>query len=77
MIFPLAEVYKEKKTLAGFFDDLLQALRSEESARALEELHASQLRKKRWGWLSKYTEMKPGIFGFKVDAGQVLKDVLS
>jgi hypothetical protein len=56
MIFPLADLYREHKSIAGFLTDLLHALKQEDTLEALDNLDGNQLQKG-WGWLSRYFKM--------------------
>jgi hypothetical protein len=76
MIFPLAEIYGERKSLAAFLSDLVQALKSEDAMSALDSVDGSRL-EKGWGWLSKYVKMEPGFFGFSLKLNEAMKDVLA
>jgi hypothetical protein len=76
MIFPLAGIYAEHKSLSGFLSDLVQALKSEDAIAALEALDGTKLRKG-WGWLSKYSKMEPGFFGFSFKLNEAIKDFLA
>lgn len=43
MIFPLAEIYQEQKSIAGFLSDLTEALKQEDTIEALEALDGNKL----------------------------------
>lgn len=75
MIFPLENIYKEQGTLANFFSDLLEALKSNEAMVALETMEKKALTKW-WRWLNKYSKMEPGFFGFSIKLNEILKDVM-
>jgi hypothetical protein len=76
MIFPLAEMYREHKSLSGFLTELVAALKREDSITALDTLDGTKLQKG-WGWLSKYLKAEPGFFGFNLKLNEALKDLLS
>ena len=76
MIFPLAEIYAQHKSLSPFLIDLTEALKKEDALSALENMDATNLAKS-WGWLSKYLKMEPGFFGFNVKLNDAIKDLLS
>jgi hypothetical protein len=75
MIFPLAEMYNKHKDISLFFEKLLAALHSSEASNALQKLDKHKI-EKYWGWITDYTEMKPGFFGFKADLGKIIGDLL-
>ena len=76
MIFPLAEIYQEHKSISGFLADLLEALKRNDALAALEGLDGTKLQKG-WGWLSKYFKMEPGFFGFSLNLNQAMRDLLA
>lgn len=76
MIFPLRSVHEKQKDISIFFERLLSALQSEEATESLNTLNKSNL-EKYWGWISEYTEMKPGFFGFSVDLKKMVADLLT
>jgi hypothetical protein len=76
MIFPLADIYSEHRSIAGFLTDLIEALRQVDAIEALETLHGNQLQKG-WSWLSKYFKMEPGFFGFNLKLNEAIKDLLA
>jgi hypothetical protein len=65
---------------AGAIVDLMQylvaALRDEDAIRVLKQLDRDGI-KQRWGWLTRYLDLKPSFFGFGVNLNAVLEDVLS
>jgi len=75
MIFPLADVYREHKSIAGFLTDLVDALKQEDAIRALDNLDGNKLQRG-WGWLGRYFKMEPGFFGFNVNLNKAIKDIL-
>lgn len=75
LIFPLEDVFREHKSLAGFFTDLTSALKSQDSVIALDSLDGSKLLKG-WGWLSKYFKTEPGFYGFHLKLNDAVKDML-
>lgn len=75
MIFPLREMYEKHKDISFFFEKLLAALHSVEASNAIEKLDKSKI-EKYWGWITDYTEMKPGFFGFKADLGKIIGELL-
>jgi len=76
MIFPLADVYREHKSIAPFLSDLLMALKQEDAIKALDNLDTSKLQKG-WGWLGRYFKMEPGFFGFNLKLNSAIKDLLA
>ena len=76
MIFPLAEIYSEHKSIAGFLTELVDALKQEDAIRALEDLDDNKLQKG-WSWLGKYFKLEPGFFGFNVKLNSAIKDLLA
>jgi hypothetical protein len=76
MIFPLAEIVRQDKSLSGFLNDLVEALKNEDAIPALESLDGTKI-EKAWGWLSKYVKMEPGFYGFKVDLNDAIKKLLA
>jgi hypothetical protein len=75
MLFPLREMYEKHQDISIFFEKLLAALHSAEASSALKKLDKSKI-EKYWGWITDYTEMKPGFFGFKADVGKIIADLL-
>jgi hypothetical protein len=76
MVFPLAELYREQKSLAGFLSELVEALKKEDAMAALESVDGKKL-EKGWGWLSKYFKMEPGFFGFSLKLNDAIRDLLA
>jgi len=76
MIFSLADVYQEHKSISGFLTYLVDALKQEDALKALETLDGDKLQKV-WGWLSKYLTMEPSFYGFSINLDKVLKDLLA
>jgi hypothetical protein len=76
MIFPLADIYREHKSIAPFLSDLLTALKVEDAVKALDNLDGSTL-EKGWGWLSRYFKMDPGFFGFNLKLDSAMRDLLA
>lgn len=75
MIFPLKEIYEKYKDISIFFAKLCMALHSDEASNALDKLDRSEI-KKHWSWITEYAEMKPTFFGFKIDVGKIIADML-
>ena len=67
MIFPLADVYREHKSIASFLTELVDALKKEDAIRASDNLDRSNLQKG-WAWLRRYFKMEPGFFGFQCES---------
>jgi hypothetical protein len=76
MIFPLEDIYREHKSIAGFLTDLVDALRQDDAIRALDNLDGNDLQRG-WGWLGRYFKMEPGFFGFNVKLNDAIKDILA
>jgi hypothetical protein len=76
MIFPLADIHREQKSLSGFLTDLVEALKKEDAMAALESVDGASLRKG-WGWLNKYFKMEPGFFGFSLKLNDAITDLLT
>jgi len=76
MIFPLADVYREHKSIAGFLTDLLNALKQDDTIEALDNLDGNNLQKG-WSWLSRYFKMEPGFFVFNLKLNSAIKDLLA
>ncbi len=76
MIFPLADIYREHKSIAQFLTDLLQALKQEDTIEALDDLDGNKLQKG-WTWLGRYFKMEPGFFGFNVKLNSAIKELLA
>jgi hypothetical protein len=75
IIFPLADIYREHKSLSGFLSDLVNALKRDDAITALESLDGTKLQKS-WGWLSKYFKMEPGFFGFNLKLNEMIRSLL-
>lgn len=76
MIFPLRQIYEKHQDISIFFGKLLAALNSNEASDALNRLDTSGI-EKHWSWMTEYVEMKPGFFGFKLDLGKLITDMLA
>jgi len=76
IIFPLADVYREHKSIAGFLTELVEALKQEDAIRSLEDLDGNKLQKG-WGWLGKYFKLEPGFFGFNLKLNSAIRDLLA
>jgi hypothetical protein len=76
MIFPLAEIFREHRSLSGFLSDLVEALKEEDAIAALESVDGTKL-KKRWGWINKYFRAEPEFFGFSVKLSDAITDLLA
>jgi hypothetical protein len=76
IIFPLADIYREHKSIAGFLTELVDALSQEDAMGALEDLDGNKLQKG-WSWLGKYFKLEPGFFGFNLKLNSAIKDLLA
>ncbi|GAG98614.1 unnamed protein product [marine sediment metagenome] len=75
LIFPIEEKYLRPGSITNFLRDLCYALQDPESFQALEELNDQTIYEK-WGWISRYFELKPNFYGFGVDLNSILDNLM-
>lgn len=72
-LFPLASLAGRPGDVTAFLKLLCETVRSPESFEALERLDRQGTRR-RWGWVTRYLELKPNFFGFGVDIDAMIDD---
>jgi hypothetical protein len=76
ILFPLAPFRRRPAgTLVDLLRQLVAALKDNDAMSALQQLEPKALRSK-WGWLSKYVDMKPNFMGFGVNLNAAIDDVV-
>jgi hypothetical protein len=76
LFFPLAQAYLRAGMLSDFLRQLCATLQDAESFEDLENLQAAKIAEK-WGWVSRYFELKPNFFGLGVNINAILDDAMN
>ncbi len=72
-LFPLASMAARPADLTAFLQVLCATVRSPEAMEDLKRLDKDDARR-RWGWITRYLELKPSFFGFGVDIDAMIDD---
>lgn len=75
MLFPLARMDARPTDLTAFLQALSEAIQAPESLDALERLDRGAIRR-RWGWITRYLELKPSFMGFGLDIDAMIDDAV-
>ena len=67
---------KGSGAIVDLLRDLVAALKDDDAVSALQRLDRSVIKSK-WGWLSRYLELKPNFMGFGLNLNAVLEESLS
>ena len=71
IIFPIEKHYIQEGSIIDFLRDLCNALQDPEAFQALEELNETKIYDK-WGWLTRYFDLKPNFMGFGINLNAIL-----
>ena len=75
MVFQLTKLSQSHGSVAEFLSALINALRDPESMEALKTQDPSMVRRI-WGWLSRYVNLQPGIFGCSMNVNKAIGDLI-
>jgi hypothetical protein len=77
ILIPLSQLRsKGPGAIVDLLRNLVLALRDEDAVRLLVQLDSDGIKRK-WGWLTKYLDLKPSFMGFGINLNAVLEDLLS
>lgn len=74
MYFPLADTYLKEGMLSNFLRQVCTTLQDAESFEDLENMQQDKLDKK-WGWVTRYFDLKPNFMGFGINLNAVIEDI--
>ena len=74
LVFSLAELSKQPGSIPEFLKRLVACVRHDDGLGILKQGSEGGIRRV-WSWLSRYIDLKPGIFGFGVDVKRIVDDL--
>lgn len=75
VVLHLAELYKGPGSIADLLREVARVVKETDALTVLDSMDRSHI-ENRWGWVTRYVELKPSFFGFGVNVNNVIDDVL-
>lgn len=76
VVLHLSELYSGHGSVTEVLREVAQTVKEPDALEVLRTMDRRRI-KDRWGWISRYLEIKPSFFGFGANLGALLQDILA